>query len=206
MIFIGFLVGLSTLGVNVGAMVAFLGGASFILAFAMQDTLSNFANGVMLLIYQPFDVGDAVEIGGVSGAVEAVTLVSTQLRTFDNKKVIIPNKNVWGDVITNATANDKRRVDMVFGIGYDDDTEKAQQILKDIVSAHELVLEDPAPVIQMHELADSSVNFICRPWSKTGDYWNVHWDITKKVKAEFDASGISIPYPQQDIHLHQVEK
>jgi small conductance mechanosensitive channel len=204
-LFIGFLIALSTLGINVSAVLALIGGASFIIAFAMQDTLSNFANGVMLLIYQPFDVDDAVELGGVSGTVEAVTLVNTRIRTFDNKSVLVPNKSVWGQVITNATANDTRRVDMVFGIGYGDDIEKAHEILKKIVASHELVLADPEPTIRLHELADSSVNFICRPWTKTPDYWAVNSEITKKVKLEFDANGISIPYPQSDVHLHQVE-
>jgi small conductance mechanosensitive channel len=200
---IGFLIALSTLGVNIGALLALIGGSAFIVGFALQDTLGNFAAGLMLLVYRPFDVGDAVEVGGVNGKVDKVSLVSTTIRTFDNKVVLVPNKQVWGEVITNATASDERRVDMIFGIGYDDDTEKAREILERIVTNHELVLDDPEPVIQLNELADSSVNFICRPWSKTADYWTVYWDVTKQVKAEFDANNISIPYPQQDIHIHQ---
>ena len=201
---IGLLVALGTVGVNVGALLAVIGGASFIIGFALQDTLGNFASGVMLLIYRPFDVGDAVEVGGVNGKIDRVSLVSTTIRTFDNKVVLVPNRNVWGQVITNASASDTRRVDMIFGIGYDDDADKAREILGRIVSSHELVLEEPEPVIQLHELADSSVNFICRPWVNTGDYWQVHWDLIQQVKAEFDREGISIPYPQQDIHIHQV--
>ena len=201
---IGLLVALGTVGVNVGALLAVIGGASFIIGFALQDTLGNFASGVMLLIYRPFDVGDSVEVGGVNGKIDRVSLVSTTIRTFDNKVVLVPNRNVWGQVITNASASDTRRVDMIFGIGYDDDADKAREILGRIVSNHELVLEEPEPVIQLHELADSSVNFICRPWVNTGDYWQVHWDVIQKVKAEFDREGISIPYPQQDIHIHQV--
>lgn len=202
-LFIGLLVALSTLGVNVGAMFALIGGGAFIIGFALQDTLGNFAAGLMLLIYRPFDTGDVVEIADVSGKVDSVSLVSTTIRTFDNKVVLVPNKEVWGQVITNATASDERRVDLVFGIGYEDDIEKAQTILERLVSEHELTLETPEPTIKLHELADSSVNFICRPWSKTADYWTVYWDLTRKVKETFDAEGISIPFPQRDIHLIQ---
>lgn len=203
---IGLIVALGAAGVNVGAALALIGGGAFILAFALQDTLGNFANGLMLLIYRPFDVGDAVEIGGVTGAVHEVSLVNTTILTFDNQKVIVPNKNVWGQVITNITGMPTRRVDMVFGIGYDDDTDKALSILRQVVTEHALVLEEPAPAIRINELADSSVNLICRPWTKTGDYWTVHSEITDRVKKEFDAAGISIPYPQTDVHLHSMEK
>lgn len=200
---IGALIALSTLGVQVGPVLALLGGGAFIIGFALQDTLSNFANGVMLLIYQPFDVGDAVEVGGISGSVDSVSLVNTTIRTWDNKVVLVPNKSVWGQTITNINAAGERRVDMVFGIGYDDDIDKAQAILEKIVSETEGVLTEPATTIKMHELADSSVNFVCRPWAKSADYWAVNWAITKRVKEEFDAAGISIPYPQTDIHIHQ---
>lgn len=203
-LFIGLLIALGTLGVNVGAAVALIGGGAFVIAFALKDTLGNLANGIMLLIYQPFDVRDVVEIGGVVGSVESVNLVYTALRTGDNRKVLIPNKNVWGQVITNITGMTTRRVDLTFSIGYDDDIDKAKEILERIVTRHELVLEDPAPVVQLHELADSSVYFICRPWVNTSDYWAVHWAVTKAVKKEFDAAGISIPYPQRDVHVHQV--
>lgn len=204
MILVGLLVGLSTVGINVAALLTVIGGASFIIAFALQDTLSNFAAGVMLLVYRPFDVGDMVEVGGVSGKIGQVSLVSTTIKTFDNKVVLVPNKNVWGQIITNSSVSTERRVDMIFGIGYDDDSEKAKQILEQIVGEHKLVLDEPEPVIQLHELADSSVNFICRPWVKTEDYWQVHWDVLKRAKAEFEQAGISIPYPQQDVHIHQV--
>ena len=200
---VAILVAFSTIGVNVGALVAVIGGGAFILGFALQDTLSNFANGVMLMIYRPFDVGDAVEVGGVSGSVDSVNLVNTTIRSWDNKIIIVPNKSVWGQTITNITGADQRRVDMVFGIGYGDDGGKAQSILEKILADHELVLKDPAPVVRLHELADSSVNFVCRPWAKTPDYWAVYWDVTKRVKEAFDAEGISIPFPQRDVHLHQ---
>lgn len=198
---LGLMLGLAEFGVNLSAMVALVGGASFIIGFAMQDTLSNFANGLMVLIYQPFDVGDDVEIGGVSGIVEDVTLVNTRIRTIDSRIVYVPNKSVWGQVITNATTSPNRRIDLVFGIGYEDDLDKAREVLEEIVTGHDLVLADPAPVIRVHELADSSVNFVCRPWAANADYWKVYWDITEQVKREFDANGISIPYPQRDIHL-----
>ena len=199
-LFIGLLVAISSLGVNVSALFALVGGGAFILGFALQDTLGNFAAGIMVLIYRPFDVGDAVEVGGVSGKVDNVSLVSTTIKTFDNKRVLVPNQSVWGEVITNATASSERRVDLVFGIGYEDDIEKAQGILERLVADHELVLADPEPVIKLHELADSSVNFICRPWAKTEDYWTVYWDLTRQVKEAFDAEGVSIPYPQLDVH------
>ena len=201
---VGLLMALSSLGVNIGALVALIGGGAFIIGFALQDTLGNFAAGIMLLIYRPFDVGDSVEVAGVLGKVDNVSLVSTTIRTFDNKVILVPNKQVWGQIITNATASDERRVDMIFGIGYGDDADQAKEILEQILAEHELVLEEPEPVVQLNELADSSVNFVCRPWAKTPDYWTVYWDVTRSVKAKFDASGISIPFPQQDIHIHQV--
>ena len=202
---VGLIVALGTVGINVAALLTVIGGASFIIAFALQDTLSNFAAGIMLLIYRPFDVGDAVEVGGVSGKIDQVSLVSTMIRTFDNKVVLVPNKNVWGQIITNSSSSKERRVDMIFGIGYSDDAEKAEQILAKIVEDHELVFDDPEPTIKLHELADSSVNFICRPWVKTENYWKVHWDVTQRVKAEFDKSGISIPFPHQELHIKQIK-
>jgi small conductance mechanosensitive channel len=201
---VGVIIALSSVGFNVGALLALIGGGAFIIGFALQDTLGNFAAGLMLLVYRPFDVGDFVETAGVMGTVDNVSLVSTTIRTPDNKVVLVPNKNVWGQVITNATASAQRRVDMVFGIGYGDDMAKAQEILERILAGHDKVLQDPAPVIKVNELADSSVNFVCRPWSATPDYWDVFWDVTRKVKEEFDANNISIPFPQQDVHMHQV--
>jgi small conductance mechanosensitive channel len=197
---IGLLVAISVLGVNVSALFALLGGGAFVIGFALQDTLSNFAAGVMVLVYRPFDIGDVVKVGGVEGIVGGVSLVSTTIRTFDNKSVLVPNKSVWGEVITNSTANQERRVDLVFGIGYEDDIDKAQGILERLVAEHELILEEPASVIKVHELADSSVNFICRPWTKTENYWEVYWDLTRRVKDAFDADDVSIPYPQLDVH------
>ena len=199
---LGLLVVLSMMGVDMGPVFAVVGGASFIIAFAMQSTLSNFAAGLMIMIYKPFDVGNYVNVAGVAGTVKEVSLVSTTLATPDNQVITVPNGNVWGSIITNVTVNETRRVDLVFGIAYDDDAQKAIGIMEEVVKAHPLVLEDPAPVIRMHELADSSVTFICRPWTKTSDYWAVYWDLTQQVKQRFDQEGISIPFPQRDVHVY----
>ena len=188
--------------VNITPLLAAIGAAGFVIGFALQGTLSNFASGLLILAYRPFDVGDVIEAAGVSGVVDSVSLFSTHIRTFDNKLMIVPNNDIWGGTITNATASETRRVDMVFGIGYEDDVDKAKDILETLVQQHELVLEEPAPVVQLHELGDSSINFVCRPWTKTGDYWTVYWDITRAVKDEFDRNGISIPFPQRDIHVY----
>jgi len=201
---IGVLFALSVLGVNVGALAAVIGGGAFIVGFAMQDILGNFASGFMLMLYRPFDVGNAVNVGGTIGTVQRVTMVNTVLLTPDNQTTLIPNKDVWGKVITNITANEQRRVDLTFGISYDDDFDKAKAILQQVVEAHPLVLKTPAPTIELHELADSSMNIICRPWAKTSDYWTLYWDLTAKAKKAFDSAGISIPYPQHDVYLHQV--
>jgi small conductance mechanosensitive channel len=202
-LFIGFFVGLSALEINVGPVLAVIGAAGFVIAFALQNSLSNFASGILMLVYRPFDTGDFVNVAGTVGKVESMNLLSTQLRTPDNQIVIVPNNSVWGDVITNVTGITQRRVDMVFGIGYGDDIDKTQRVLEEIVNGHALVLQEPAPVVKLHELGDSSVNFICRPWVRPENYWDVYWDITREVKRRFDAEGISIPFPQRDVHLYQ---
>ncbi|MCB1857212.1 MAG: mechanosensitive ion channel family protein [Gammaproteobacteria bacterium] len=202
MIVLGILVGLAAMDINIAPLLAVIGAAGFIVAFALQNTLSNFASGLMIMLYKPFDVGDAVDVSGVVGKVRSMTLMTTTIMTFDNKLTIVPNNSIWGNVITNATGSSERRVDMVFGIGYDDDIHQVQRVLEEVVTSHPLVLKTPEPVIQLNELGDSSVNFICRPWVKTGDYWTVYWDITRTVKERFDADGISIPFPQRDVHLY----
>ena len=203
--FLGFLIALTALGINIGPFLAAFGVLGFVIGFALQDTLGNFAAGVMILLYKPYDVGDVVTAGGVTGKVTDMNLVSTLFKTPDNQNIIVPNGQIWGGTITNITANDTRRVDLTAGIGYDDDIEKAEQVLMDIVTSHPLVLKDPAPVIKLNELADSSVNFVVRPWSKTSDYWDVYFDLTREIKLRFDKESISIPYPQTDVHLHKVE-
>jgi len=200
---VGFVVALSMLEVNIGPLLAAIGAAGFILGFALQGTLSNFAAGIMILIYRPYDVGDLIDVGGTFGKVDAMTIVSTTLRKPDNQKVVIPNNMIWGDIITNITGTSKRRIDLVFGISYNDNIAKAQKILEDILASHESVLKDPPPVVKVHELGDSSVNFVVRPWVATDNYWDVYWDITRAVKERFDAEGVSIPFPQRDVHVHQ---
>lgn len=191
---------LDQLGVDTTSLIALLGAAGLAVGLALQNSLQNFAAGVMLIVFRPFKAGDFVEAGGVSGVVESIGIFSSIFRTGDNREVIIPNGAIYGGTIINYSARETRRIDMVFGIGYDDDIKKAKDLLQKIVTSDERVLSDPAPVIAVGELADSSVNFIVRPWVKSGDYWAVFWDLTEKVKLEFDAAGISIPYPQMDVH------
>jgi small conductance mechanosensitive channel len=187
----GLLIVLASLGVNVGGLVALVGGASFVIAFAMQSTLSNFAAGLMIMIYRPFDVGDHVDIAGVSGAVNGVSLVSTTVTTPDNRVVVIPNSNVWGSVITNATGSTTRRVDLAFSIGRQDDASKAQRILDETLAQHPLVLKEPAPFVRLREFGESSVSFSCEAWAKTADYSTVYWDLVSGVKERFDAAGVA---------------
>ncbi|MFT7680664.1 MAG: small conductance mechanosensitive channel [Moritella dasanensis] len=203
---IGLLIALSQVGVDLTPILTGFGVAGLVIGFALQDTLSNFASGMMLLIYRPFDEGDFVEAGGVSGKVAHMSLVNTTIKTFDNQVIIVPNSKIWGDIIKNITHERVRRVDMVFGIGYSDDITLAETVLADIVQSHELVLKNPEAIIKLHTLNTSSVDFIVRPWVKTEDYWDVYWDITREVKLRFDKEGLSIPFPQQDVHLHMVEK
>ncbi|MFZ1864083.1 MAG: mechanosensitive ion channel domain-containing protein [Polyangiales bacterium] len=199
---VGFIIAIAQLGVEVGPLLAGLGIAGFVIGFALQDTLSNFASGLMILVYRPFDVGDAVEAGGVLGKVDQMNLVSTMILTFDNQLVIVPNKQIWGGIIRNITHQETRRIDLTFGIGYSDDIPTAEKILTEIVTSHDKVLKDPEPVVKLHELGESSVNFVVRPWSKTSDYWDVYWDVTREVKRRFDEEGISIPFPQRDVHIY----
>jgi small conductance mechanosensitive channel len=201
----GILMALSQIGISLAPMLAGLGVAGFIVGFALQDTLGNFAAGAMILIYRPFDVDDIVEVTGAFGTVKKMNLVSTTITTLDNQTLVVPNSKIWGDVIKNVTAQDIRRVDLEFGIGYNDDIEHAERILTEIVSAHEKVLKDPEPNVKLHTLGDSSVNFIVRPWTETDDYWDVYWDIMREVKVRFDREGISIPFPQRDVHLYNEE-
>jgi small conductance mechanosensitive channel len=199
---IGILMALSQIGISLGPMLAGLGVAGFVVGFALQDTLSNFAAGGMILIYRPYDVDDFVEVTGASGLVKKMSLVSTTITTFDNQTLVVPNSKIWGDVIKNVTAQKVRRVDLQFGIGYGDDIEHAERVMADVVGSHEMVLKSPEATIRLHSLGDSSVDFIVRPWAKTEDYWNVYWDLTREIKMRFDKEGISIPFPQRDVHLY----
>ncbi|TDL91394.1 mechanosensitive ion channel family protein [Meridianimarinicoccus aquatilis] len=198
----GLMIVLSMLGIDITPVFALVGGLSFIVAFAFQDTLGNLAAGLMIMFNRPFDEGDYVTVAGTGGTVKSVSVVSTTVTTPDNQVIVIPNSKVWGDVITNVTASTTRRVDLVFGISYEDSIADAQRILEEVVHAHPLVLSDPEPVIRVNALGASSVDFICRPWARSADYWSIYWDLTRQVKEAFDAAGISIPYPQTDMHLH----
>ncbi len=191
------------LGINTTSFLTIVGAAGLAIGLALKDSLSNFASGVMLILFRPYRVDDFVDIGGVSGNVVSISLFTTELNTVDNKRVIVPNSSITSNVITNVTANDTRRVDLVIGIGYDDDIKKAKEILKQVVEEDDRILKDQKTNIAVSELADSSVNFIVRPWVKTQDYWSVYFDLLEKIKLTFDDQGISIPYPQQDVHLYE---
>jgi len=195
---------LSQLGVETTSLVALIGAAGLAVGLALKDSLQNFASGVMLIMFRPFKAGDFVEMAGVSGVVEKISIFSTLMRTGDNKEIIVPNGSIYGGNIVNYSARPTRRVDMVFGIGYDADIKLAKDTLMEILNADERVLEDPAPVVAVSELADSSVNFVVRPWVNSADYWKVYWDTHEKVKYAFDEKGISIPFPQMDVHLDKV--
>ena len=198
---LGLLMALSQVGVSLTPLLAGLGVAGFIIGFALQDTLGNFASGVMILMYRPYDIGDNVEVAGIFGEVHKMNLVSTTIHTFDNQTLIIPNNKIWGDVIKNVTAQSERRVDMTFSISYGDDVPHAEQVLWAILDEHEKVLSEPKPKVKLHKLGDYSVDFVVRPWVRTDDYWDVYWDITREVKMRFDRESISIPFPQRDVHL-----
>ena len=189
------------LGINTTSFLTIVGAAGLAIALALKDSLANFSSGVMLIMFRPFRVGDFVNTGGVSGSVISIALFNTTLDTPDNQRVIVPNSSITSNVITNVTANDTRRVDLVIGIGYDDDIKKTKEVLKKVLEEEERVLDTPKANIAVSELADSSVNFVVRPWVKTSDYWDVYFDLTEKIKIVFDKEGISIPYPQQDVHM-----
>jgi len=192
---LGTLTVLSWLGARMALILTLLGGLSFVAAFAMQNTLSNFAAGLMIMIYRPFDVGNVVTVGGVTGKVQAVNLVSTTLLTGDNRVIIVPNSNVWGSIITNANVRDTRRVDLAFDVRHQDDSAVVQQILKEVVAEHPLVMKEPPPVIRINEISVTAVKFICRMWARTEDHSTVSWDITEQVKRRFDSAGINAPSP-----------
>ena len=196
---------LRVFGVEVASVIAVLGAAAFAVGLALQGTLSNFAAGVMLLVFRPFRVGEVVEVAGQIGKVEAIQIFSTIMSTPDNVQVIVPNATIWGDTIKNYAANDTRRVDMVVGVGYGDDLNVAGDIIKRVVEGDSRVLKDPAVTIAVSEMADSSVNFVVRPWCKKEDYWGVKFDLTKALKEQLEAGGCSIPYPQTDVHLFKQE-
>ena len=196
---------IGALGVQTTSFIAILGAAGLAVGLALQGSLSNFASGVLIIIFRPYKVGDWVEAAGISGAVKEVQILTTILTTGDNKRVIVPNSQIMDSVITNYSANDTRRVDMVVGVSYSDDLDKVRNVIGELIAADDRILADPAPKVAVSELADSSVNFVVRPWVKTADYWGVMFDLTEAVKKRFDQEGISIPFPQQDVYVHKVD-
>ncbi|MCW5203253.1 mechanosensitive ion channel [Desulfobulbus sp. US4] len=196
---------LSKLGIQTASFVAVLGAAGLAVGLALQGSLSNFAAGTLLIIFKPFKVGDYIEAAGTAGTVKEIGIFTTELRTPDNKKVIVPNAKASGDNIVNYTATGQRRVDMIASVSYSDDLDKAREILNSILAGDERILEDPAPIVAVLQLADSSVNFAVRPWVNTPDYWDVYFNIQEKIKKRFDTEGITIPFPQHDMHLHRGE-
>jgi small conductance mechanosensitive channel len=193
----------SQVGIQTASFVAVIGAAGLAIGFALQGSLSNLAAGVMLIIFKPIKVGDFIEGGGGTGTVETVGIFVTTLVTVDNKVVYIPNSTLTGSNITNYSAKDTRRVDMVFGIGYSDDIDKAKNVIQSVINNDSRILKDPAPQVVVSELGDSSVNFNVRPWVNKTDYWGVYFDITEQIKKKFDEQNISIPFPQRDVHMYQ---
>ncbi len=200
-----FIAALDQLGVDTTSLIALLGAAGLAVGLALQNSLQNFAAGVMMIVFRPFKLGDFIEAGGVVGVVEQIGIFSTTMKTGDNREIIVPNGQIYSGAITNYSARDTRRIDMVFGIGYDDDMLKAKQIMENILAEHPQVLDDPAPAVAVAELADSSVNFNVRPWVKSEHYWGVRSELIEQIKLAFDKEGISIPYPQMDVHLDKGE-
>ncbi len=192
---------MSALGIQTAQFIAVVGAAGLAVGLALQGSLSNFASGVLLVLFKPFKVGDFVELAGTKGTVQAIHIFNTVLNSPDNIRVTIPNAQVTGSSILNYTVNGSRRVDLVFGISYEDDIHKAKQVMEGVLAADNRVLKEPVPTVAVLELADSSVNFVCRPWVKPADYWDVYFDVTGKVKLALEAAGVTIPFPQQDVHI-----
>ena len=196
---------LGQLGIQTASFIALIGAAGLAIGLALQGSLSNFAAGVLIIILRPIKVGEFVEIAGESGSVQSIRIFTTELRTGDNKCVIIPNQRVLNSNIINYSSTGRRRIDMVFGIGYNDDIDHARKVISDIINADKRILSDPEPQIAVSELADSSVNFVVRPWVKTADYWGVRFDLIESIKKRFDEEKISIPFPQQEINIIQAD-
>lgn len=194
---------INQIGVQTTSLIAILGAAGLAVGLALQGSLANFAAGVLIVIFRPYKVGDFVEAAGVGGSVVQVQILTTVLKTADNKQIVVPNAQIMGSIITNYSANPTRRIDLVVGISYDDDIDKARHTIQELVDSDERILKDPACLVAVSELGDSSVNFVVRPWVNTADYWAVKFDLTEAIKKRFDKVGLSFPYPQRDVHLHQ---
>jgi small conductance mechanosensitive channel len=196
---------ITKLGVQTASLIALIGAAGLAVGLAMQGSLANFAAGVLIVMFRPYRVGDWIEAAGIAGTVEEVQILTTTLKTADNKRITVPNGQIMDSIITNYSANSTRRIDLVVGVSYDDDIDKVRETLKELVQADERIHQDPSPQIVVAELADSSVNFYVRPWVATADYWPVRFDLTEKIKKRFDEVGIRIPYPQRDVHIIRQE-
>jgi small conductance mechanosensitive channel len=192
---------LDRVGIKLTAAIAVLGAAALAVAFALQGSLSNFAAGILMVIFKPFKIGDLVTVGGVQGTVQEIQILNTILNSPDNVRIVVPNSQVTGGTISNFTANATRRIDLTIGVSYDDDIKKAKQVIEGVLAADARILKTPAPMVAVSELADSSVNFVVRPWVKSADYWDVYFDTTAKLKTALEGNGLTIPFPQQDVNI-----
>jgi small conductance mechanosensitive channel len=192
---------LDRIGIKLTALIAMIGAAALAVAFALQGSLSNFAAGILMVIFKPFKVGDFVAIAGVQGTVQEIQVLTTVINSLDNVRIIIPNAQVTAGTIQNFTANDTRRIDLVIGVSYDDDLKKAKQVIENVLNADARILKNPVPMVAVSELGDSSVNLVVRPWVKPADYWDVYFDITEKLKLAIESNGLTIPFPQRDVHI-----
>jgi small conductance mechanosensitive channel len=188
-------------GVQTTSLVAVIGAAGLAIGMALSGSLSNFASGVMIIVFKPFKKGDLIEAAGILGVVEEIGILCVIMKSGDNKQIIVPNSSIMGGAITNYSGNNTRRVDMVFGVSYSDDIKKVETVINEVLSENSLILKDPAPTVAVSELADNSVNFVVRPWGKTADYWTIWFETHKNIKLRFDKEGISFPFPQRDVHL-----
>jgi small conductance mechanosensitive channel len=198
---VGVLVALSQVGVSVTPMIAGLGVVGFIVGFALQDTLSNFAAGAMILAYRPFDTGDFISAADVEGEVRMMNLVNTTIVTIDNRVLIIPNSKIWGGVIMNFTGQRLRRTDVIYSVSYSEDLDHVQRVLEELIASDERFLTEPPPIVRVKQFSESSIDFLVRAYAKTGEYWETLWALNKAVKQRFDAEGITIPFPQRDVHM-----
>lgn len=193
---------LDIFGVQTASLIALIGGLGLAIGLAWQGVLADFASGIMILVMRPFKVGDAIDCGSAKGVVDEIGVISTQMHTFDNVSMFVPNSEIWGNVISNYAANDNRRVDMTIGFGYDDDIDEAYRVIKEVLAADDRILDDPAPQIALSELGGSSVNMIVRPWTAKENYWGLKFDLTEQIKKRFDQEGINFPYPSHDVYMH----
>jgi len=194
---------IGAMGIQTTSFIAIFGAAGLAVGLALQGSLSNFASGVLIVLFRPYRVGDFIEAAGIAGSVEQVQILTTILKTGDNKQIIVPNSQIMDSIITNYSANPTRRIDMVVGVSYDDDLDKVRKTIEDLIAAEDRILAEPVPTIAVSALADSSVNFVVRPWVNSADYWGVMFDMTEAIKKRFDKEGISFPFPQQDVHLYK---